>query len=78
MKNSTGKRSLERYAIFPYVAWGLIAGFALFVYDLANTLEENSTLLQERTTELHTKIQKDPQMVDFDGEHDVSHKEHDQ
>ncbi len=45
MQNSS-KRSLEGYKIFPYIAWALIAGFALFVYNLANEVEQATAELQ--------------------------------
>jgi|GEM_PF-6418489 len=45
MKNS-GKRSLEGYKIFPYIAWILIGGFGLFVYNLANEIEHSTEELQ--------------------------------
>ena len=35
MKPNSGKRALEKYKIFPYVAWLLIVAFALFVYQLS-------------------------------------------
>lgn len=37
---STGKRSLEGYKIFPFMAWALIGVFALFVYTLASDVSE--------------------------------------
>lgn len=43
---SSGKRSLEGYKIFPYIAWILIGGFALFVYNLTNEISEATERLQ--------------------------------
>ena len=42
----TGKRSLEGYKIFPFIAWTLIAVFALFVYNLTNEVTEVTDRLQ--------------------------------
>lgn len=33
------KQSLEKYRIFPYVAWILVVGFALFVYTIVMHLQ---------------------------------------
>lgn len=38
MKRSAGKRALESYPVFPYIAWGLAVGFALFVYFITTEL----------------------------------------
>jgi hypothetical protein len=31
-------RSLESFRLFPYIAWGLIVGFSVFVFSLASEL----------------------------------------
>lgn len=39
MLHSTGERTLEKYKIFPYIAWALFIGFAIFVYTLVMQLQ---------------------------------------
>jgi len=65
MKHS-GKRSLEGYKIFPFIAWGLIVGFAFFVYNLVDNLEMATHELGQRTMTLEQKVSGDPATVDFD------------
>ena len=43
---SYGKRSLEGYKIFPFIAWTLVGLFALFVYNLANGVNQAAEQLQ--------------------------------
>jgi hypothetical protein len=43
----TGKRSLEGYKIFPFIACGLIGLFALFVYHLINEVDEVAKRLEK-------------------------------
>lgn len=31
---ASGERTLEKYKIFPFIAWTIVIGFALFVYHL--------------------------------------------
>lgn len=45
MLHATGERTLEKYKIFPYVAWALFIGFALFVYSLVLELQETAESL---------------------------------
>ena len=45
MLHATGERTLEKYAIFPYIAWILFIGFAFFVYTLVLQLQEATTAL---------------------------------
>lgn len=45
MLHSTGERTLEKYKIFPYVAWTLFIGFTLFVYTLVIQLQETTESL---------------------------------
>lgn len=54
--NTSGKRSLEKYRIFPYIAWTLTAGFALFVYGIVTELQAVTTGLQAQTNELERQI----------------------
>ena len=56
MNKSTGKRSLEGYKIFPYIAWGLTFVFALFVYNITNELQGVTSQLQTQADQLQVQI----------------------
>lgn len=45
MLHSTGERTLEKYAIFPYIAWAIFIGFAIFVYSLVMELQATAESL---------------------------------
>ncbi len=45
MLHTTGERTLEKYAVFPYIAWALCIGFAFFVYSLVMQLQEATIAL---------------------------------
>jgi hypothetical protein len=48
MKKTTGKRSLEGYKIFPFIAWGLTFAFAVFVYNITTELQDVAEKLQSQ------------------------------
>lgn len=52
MKRAPGKRSLESFPFFPYVAWTTIVVFAIFVYHLAGTVSEQAAQLQKVQTDV--------------------------
>ena len=54
-KKKTG-RSLESFAVFPYIAWGLTILFALFVYNITIDLKETATRLQTQADSLEAKV----------------------
>jgi len=65
--NQTSKRSLERYKIFPYVAWALTIVFALFVYKIVLELQDVTTQLASQTDALGQQISNLNQAdADFD------------
>ena len=66
MKRTAGKRSLEAYKIFPYVAWGLVFGFAFFVYNIVTELQDTTAQLQQQTKALQQQVAADPRTADFD------------
>jgi|GEM_PF-1078893 hypothetical protein len=66
MKQTKGKRSLEAYKIFPYVAWGLILGFTFFVYNLVTDLQDTTSQLQKQTNALQQQVSSDLRTTDFD------------
>lgn len=45
MLHTTGERTLEKYRFFPYVAWAVFIGFALFVYSLVLELQATAESL---------------------------------
>jgi len=40
MKTNGNDKALESYKIFPIIAWVLVIGFALFVYNIAMELNQ--------------------------------------
>lgn len=66
MRQSKGKRALETYKIFPYVAWALILGFTLFVYNLVTDLQATTSQLQKQTQALQQQVSTDLRTADFD------------
>ena len=63
MKNKNNKRTLESFKIFPYLAWTLVAGFSVFVYNItvelrqvADDLALQSEFLSEQSKKVPTDI----------------------
>lgn len=54
------KFALEKYRIFPYIAWILIAGFSLFVYSLILNLQAVVADLSATTADLEAAIDRIP------------------
>lgn len=50
--------TLESYKIFPYVAWTLVIGFAIFTYMLTVRLQENLGDVDTNISELEMRVQK--------------------
>ncbi len=60
-------RSLESFAVFPYVAWGLTFLFAFFVYNLAVDLQKTADRLQAQTDALELRVNTAPiDITDFE------------
>lgn len=70
MKQDRGKRALEAYRVFPYVAWVLTFGFAVFVYNIVTELQAVTLQLQSQTEALERQIAADPRQADFDSYND--------
>jgi len=51
-------KKLEEFRIFPFIAWGLIIGFAAFTYSLANNLNDQVGSLESRVTLLEQYLNK--------------------
>ena len=50
MKKLSGNtRSLESFRIFPYIAWALIIGFAVFVYKITVHLQAAAAEIEIQT-----------------------------
>lgn len=48
--------TLESYKIFPYVAWTLVIGFALFTYSLTMRLEAELSDISSGIERLETRL----------------------
>jgi hypothetical protein len=57
------KRALEQYRVFPFIAWGLVIGFAFFVYTLTTELKETVATLETETQTLETWANTDPSTI---------------
>jgi hypothetical protein len=62
MKKTSNDRTLESFKIYPYVTWGLIIGFSVFVYNITQKLEAVTTELSaySEQTEIDTANIKPP------------------
>jgi len=56
-------RSLETSGLFPYVAWTVMVGFALFVYKITLDLQDVVSNLQTQTQQLQERINTDPKEI---------------
>lgn len=54
MLHVTGERTLEKYRIFPYIAWILFIGFALFLYTLVMQLQAATMSLEATSISFRT------------------------
>lgn len=45
-KKSSSDHTLESFKLYPYVAWALIIGFAVFVYTITTNLKAAASDLQ--------------------------------
>lgn len=48
--------TLESHKLFPYVAWTLVVGFALFTYTLTTQLHGNVGSLGEKVDDLEDRV----------------------
>jgi hypothetical protein len=49
-------KSLESFAVFPYVAWGVTIAFAFFVYNIAVELQDTAARLEIQTKALEQNV----------------------
>lgn len=66
MKKYKVKRSLEGLKIFPYVAWGLMFGFAFFVYNITTELQDVTAELRTQTAAFQNQIDVNDPQADFE------------
>lgn len=67
MKTNGNDKALESYKIFPFIAWTLIIGFALFVYSMIMELKASTERLSARTELLEQHVRTAPgSIVDFE------------
>ena len=55
IKTKANGRSLESFAVFPYIAWGVTILFAIFVYNITLDLKETATRLQAQADSIEAK-----------------------
>lgn len=56
---------LEKYRIFPYLAWITIILFACFVFNLAQTLQQTSNHLNNQKLILEATVNQDVMEIQF-------------
>jgi len=66
MKTNGNDKALEAYKIFPYVAWALTFGFALFVYNITMELKTVAENLQAQTEFLQEQIKTAPEKQNYE------------
>ncbi|MCA9361480.1 hypothetical protein KC845_02900 [Candidatus Kaiserbacteria bacterium] len=59
-----GEMTLEKYRLFPYIAWLLIIGFALFTINLVTELKETAEELVEKNDTLHMTVSDHSKRLD--------------
>lgn len=57
------QHTLESYKVFPYVAWALVIGFALFTYTLTRQLEREFSAFDTDIASIETRLQNLEQKV---------------
>ena len=50
--------TLESHRLFPYIAWILVIGFAIFTYMLTTRLQQQFDNINEGIVRLETKLDK--------------------
>lgn len=64
MKTNGNDKALESYKIFPYVAWLVTIGFAIFVYNITVELQTVTRDLQVQTSILMDKINTPAEQIE--------------
>jgi hypothetical protein len=55
--------SLERLRIFPYIAWGLVISFSVFVYTLTIQLKQATADLRQTAIANEVRAHQDPLQI---------------
>ncbi len=50
--------SLETYKVFPFVAWGLVIGFAIFTYFLTVRVSEEIASIDTNVSDLEARLER--------------------
>jgi hypothetical protein len=66
MKTNGNDKALEAYKIFPYIAWVLTLGFAIFVYNITMELKAVADNLEAQTQFLQEQINASPEKQNFE------------
>lgn len=64
MKKVSNDRTLESFKIYPYVTWGLIIGFSVFVYNITQKLEAVTTELGTYTEYNESRSHVTPETIE--------------
>jgi hypothetical protein len=64
MKKTGNDRTLESFKIYPYVTWGLIIGFAFFVYNITQKLEAVTDELGAYSDYMETQSSIAPEQIE--------------
>ena len=67
MLHTTGERTLEKYKIFPYIAWTIFIGFSIFLYSLVLQLQEAAESLTAANTsyeDINSKILSNEERIE--------------
>jgi hypothetical protein len=59
------KFALEKYRLFPYVAWGTVIGFSLFVFQLTQNLIQATSDLRNARNDLEALVHTPTESIDF-------------
>lgn len=59
------KFALEKYPVFPYVAWAIVIGFSFFVFHLTQTLFQATSDLRDSRNQLEAQVRMPVESIDF-------------
>jgi cell division protein FtsN len=65
---SKNSKSLESFKFFPFIAWTLVIGFALFVYHITVTLQGEITNIQANSIYKQKQLSTENIINDYDFE----------
>ena len=59
------KFALEKYRLFPLVAWGTVIAFSFFVFQLTQSLNKTTSDLRNSRNELEMQVHMPVESIDF-------------